>query len=227
MRFVPLLAALAVSLPLVTLPATASAAAEAGKDYTILPNVQPTDDRNKIEVIEFFAYTCPHCFHLEPMLNAWLKKQPKNVVLKREPVVFSDSWEPMARAYFALQAMGVVDKLHDDVFDAIHVKHLNLMNPDTFFTWGAQHGLDRAQLKATYESFTVSTKINESKQLVRAYGITGVPTLAVNGKYVTSASIVSQGHGGLPEEQASKQMLNVVDDLIQMESKASSGKKRK
>jgi thiol:disulfide interchange protein DsbA len=226
MRFVHLVAALVVALPLATLPATASAA-EAGKDYTVLANVQPTDDRSKVEVIEFFAYTCPHCFHLEPMLNAWAKKLPKNVVLKREPVVFSDSWEPMARAYFALQALGVVDKLHDDVFNAIHVQNINLMNPETFFTWGAQHGLDRAKLKATYESFTVSAKINESKQMARAYGITGVPTLAVNGKYVTSASIISQSRGGLPEEQASKAMLSVVDDLIRMESKAPAAKKRK
>lgn len=226
MRLVHLIAALAVALPLASLPAVA-APIQAGQDYNVLAVAQPTDAKGKIEVIEFFAYTCPHCFHFEPELNAWAKSLPKNVVLKREPVVFSPSWEPMARAYFALEALGVVDKLHDDVFNAIHTDNIPLMNPEVFFDWGAKHGLDRAKLKAVYESFTVNAKVNEAKQLARDYAITGVPTLAVAGKYVTSAAIVSQAHGGLPEAEASKAALQVVDELIRKESKSAPAKKRK
>jgi thiol:disulfide interchange protein DsbA len=217
MRFSQYIAAIAFALPLAVMPLTASATAEAGKDYQVLSTTQPTDSAGKVEVIEFFAYTCPHCFHFEPILNAWAKKLPKNVVLKRQPVIFSDSWEPMARAYFALKALGVVDKLHDAVFNAIHVENQNLMDPDTFFDWGAKHGLDRAKLKATYESFTVSADITRAKALARDYRISGVPTLAINGKYLTSASMTG----------SHEKTLAVTDELIRMESKSATGKKRK
>ncbi len=218
MRLVNFFAALAVALPLVAMPMTA-AALEAGKDYQVLSPVQPTESKGKVEVIEFFAYTCPHCFSLEPALNAWARKLPKNVVLKRQPVIFSDSWEPMARAYFALKALGAVDRLHDDVFNAIHVEDKKLMDPDTFFDWGAKHGLDRAKLKAAYESFTVNADIARTKALARNYKLSGVPTLAVNGKYLTSASMTG----------SQEKTLAVVDALIKMESpaKVTKAKKRK
>ncbi|NCS65408.1 MAG: hypothetical protein COS39_04250 [Hydrogenophilales bacterium CG03_land_8_20_14_0_80_62_28] len=219
MRFANLVAALAIALPLATLPMTA-AALDAGKDYQLLSPAQPTDSKGKVEVIEFFAYTCPHCFVLEPTLNAWARKLPKNVVLKRQPVIFSDSWEPMARVYFALKALGAVDKLHDDVFNAIHVEDKKLMDPDTFFDWGAKHGLDRAKLKAAYESFTVNADIARAKALARAYKLEGVPALAVNGKYLTSASMTG----------SHEKTLAVVDALIKMEStpaKTNKAKKRK
>ncbi len=213
MRLAHILAAAALALPLVWGPATASAA-EAGKDYTVLAPAQPTDRRGKVEVIEFFAYTCPHCFDLEPELEAWAKKLPANVVLKRQPVVFSDDWEPMARAYFALEALGVVNKLHGDVFNAIHVEDKQLMEPETFFDWGAQHGLDRAKLKAAYQSFSTAAKVARAKQLQKAYKISGVPTLAINGKYLTSASMTG----------SNANTLTVASELIRMESKGGRGK---
>ena len=134
MPFARYLAAIALALSLASLPTAAQAITD-GVDYATLPVVQPTNSKGKVEVIEFFAYTCPHCFHFEPMLNAWAKKLPGYVVLKREPVIFNDSWEPMARAYFALKDMGALDRLHDAVFKAIHVENQNLMVPDVFFDW--------------------------------------------------------------------------------------------
>ncbi len=216
MRLLKFIAAAVIALPLAALPMAASAL-EAGKDYLTLSPAQPTESAGKIEVTEFFAYTCPHCFHFEPELNAWAKKLPKNVVLKRQPVIFSDSWEPMARAYFALKALGAVDRLHDDVFEAIHVQDQKLMDPDTFFDWGAKHGLDRAKLKAAYSSFAVNADITRAKALASAYKISGVPTLAINGKYLTSASMTGS------HEKA----LAVADELIKMESTPVKGKKRK
>jgi thiol:disulfide interchange protein DsbA len=216
MRFIKLIAAAVIALPLIAMPMTASAI-EAGKDYLVLSPAQPTESAGKIEVTEFFAYTCPHCFHFEPELNAWVKKLPKNVVFKRQPVIFSDSWEPMARAYFALKALGAVDRLHDDVFESIHVLDQKLMDPDTFFDWGAKHGLDRAKLKAAYSSFAVNADIARAKALARDYKITGVPTLAINGKYLTSASMAGS------HEKA----LAVADELIKIESKPAKGKMRK
>lgn len=213
MRLARLIAAFVLTQPLLWgIPA--ATAAEAGKDYAVLSPAQPTENRGKVEVTEFFAYTCPHCFELEPDLNAWAKTLPKNVVLKRQPVIFSDSWEPMARAYFALEALNAVDRLHADVFNALHVEDQKLTDPDAFFDWGAKHGLDRAKLKAAYQSFAVATKIARAKQLQRAYKINGVPTLAVNGKYVTSASLTG----------SNEKTLAVVDELIRMEGRGGRAK---
>jgi thiol:disulfide interchange protein DsbA len=208
MRLARLIAAFVLVQPLLW-GAPAAPAAEAGKDYAVLSPAQPTESRGKVEVIEFFAYTCPHCFELEPDLNAWARSLPRNVVLKRQPVIFSDSWEPMARAYFALEALNAVDRLHADVFNALHVDDLKLMDPDAFFDWGAKQGLDRAKLKNAYQSFAVATKVVRAKQLQRAYKINGVPALAVNGKYLTSASMTG----------SNEKTLAVVDELIRMEGR--------
>ena len=209
MPFARYLAAIALALSLASLPTAAQAITD-GVDYATLPVVQPTNSKGKVEVIEFFAYTCPHCFHFEPMLNAWAKKLPGYVVLKREPVIFNDSWEPMARAYFALKDMGALDRLHDAVFKAIHVENQNLMVPDVFFDWGRRPGLDRAKLKATYYSFSVSADISRAKAMQRAYQIRGVPTLAINGKYTTSASMTG----------SYEKSLMVTDLLIEQERKS-------
>lgn len=213
MRLAHLIATLALALPLAWGPET-STAAEAGKDYTVLAPAQPTDSRGKVEVIEFFAYTCPHCFDLEPELNAWAKRLPANVVLKRQPVIFSDDWEPMARAYFALEALGAVDKLHADVFNAIHIQDKQLMEPDTFFDWGVKQGLDRAKLKSAYNAFSTAAKISRAKQLQKSYKISGVPALAVNGKYLTSATMTGNNAN----------TLKVASELIRMESRGGRGK---
>lgn len=205
MRLVHILAALVLSLT-----APLAVAAEAGKDYVVLSPTQPTDSRSKIEVIEFFAYTCPHCFELEPELNAWAKKLPRNVVLKRQPVIFSDSWEPMARAYFALEALGALGKLHGDVFNALHVEDLKLTDAEAFFDWGAKRGLNRAKLKAAYQSFATGAKISRAKQLQQAYKINGVPALAVNGKYLTTGSMTG----------SNEKTLQVAGELIRQEGKS-------
>jgi thiol:disulfide interchange protein DsbA len=117
----------------------------------------------------------------------------------------------MARAYFALRNLGVVDRLHDQVFQAIHVENQRLMIPEVFFDWGAAHGLNREKLKDAYNSFTVSAEVSRAKAMARAYQISGVPTLAINGKYITSASMTG----------SYEKSLVVADELINMESKAS------
>lgn len=208
MRLSKLLATFVLALPF-ALAAPPATAIEAGKDYLVLSPAQPRGLKSKVEVVEFFAYTCPHCFELEPELNLWAKKLPKNVVLKRQPVIFNDSWEPMARAYFALEALGQVDRLHADVFDAIHVEDQKLTEPAVFFDWAAKHGVDKARLMAAYNSFGVSAKVARAKQMGRAYKLSGVPTLAVNGRYLTSAA----------QTGSHVKALEVVDALIRQESK--------
>ena len=166
----------------------AAHAAQAGKDYLLLP-AQTTGSPGKIEVVEFFAYTCPHCFDLEPELVAWKKNLPRDVVFKRVPAVFSAKWEPMARAFYTLEALGRLDRLHHDVFEAIHVKNRNLGSAAAFADWAAGQGLDRKQVLTTFNSFAIGMKVAQARQMSESYRLEGVPALAVNGKYLTSGSL--------------------------------------
>lgn len=202
-RFAPL----ALFLLLASAPA---AALDWGKDYVEVP-AQPTSvKRGQVEVLEFFWYRCPHCFHLEPELNAWMKKLPKNVVFKRVPGVLNESWMPLTRAFYALEATGLLEKLHGDVFHAIHVEGLDLNPPGAFLDWAAKKGADRKKLAAAYDSFAVETKSMRAQQMTRAFKLSGVPAFVVNGKYSTSAYLT----GGNP------QTFKVLDELIEQESKA-------
>lgn len=200
------MAALALTLPLAFL-AQPAAALEAGKDYLLVSPAQPTDSKGKVEVLEFFAYTCPHCFDLEPDLHAWSKKLPKDVVLKRVPAVFSEKWEPMARVFYTLETLGMLDKLHVDVFEALHVKNQNLTQPDAFFNWAAAKGIERKRVQDVYNSFGVTMKVARAKQMSTGYKLSGVPALVVNGKYLTSGSMTG----------SHAKTLEAVDGLINLE----------
>jgi thiol:disulfide interchange protein DsbA len=159
-----------------------SFAAVQGKDYTLLNPVQPVSSK-KIEVLEFFFYECPHCFHLHPFLAAWEKTQPADVELTLVPTMFRDSTEPLARTYYALEGIGKIKQLDDAIYQAIHVKQANLYDLDTIGAFVAGNGVDRAKFSAAYNSFTVNSKIVRAKQMIRSYGINGTPTLVVDGKY--------------------------------------------
>lgn len=179
-------------------------AADWGKDYVELSPHQPVETKGKVEVLTFFWYRCPHCADLEPELEAWAKKLPGDVVLKRQPAVLSDSWLPLTRAYYALEALGLVDKLHAAAFRAIHQERIDLNNPDIFFDWAARQGVDRKKLANAYNSFAVNAKAARAKQMTSRYKITGVPALVINGKYQTSAYLTG-GH---------KKLFETLDDLI-------------
>jgi thiol:disulfide interchange protein DsbA len=202
-----LFTALALVLPL-ALAAPGARAVEAGFDYQILGVAQPKETKAKVEIIEFFSYRCPHCYQLEPDLKAWIAKQPASVKVIRQPVIFSDKWESTARAYFALEALGVVDKLHLSVFEAMHKQGYNFDDPGTFYDWAGKQGVDVAKLRDAYNSFATGSKVARAKQLARNYKLEGVPTLAVNGKYLTSASMTGS-HAAL---------FTALDELVRMET---------
>ena len=162
-----------------------SAAPVAGKDYQLVSPALNTDSGKKIEVTEFFWYGCPHCFHLEPELNAWLKKLPKDVALRRIPAVLNQSWAPLAKAYYTLEVLGKLDK-HDDLFNAIHMQGMNLNDPNALFDWAAQNGINRKTFIDAYNSFDVQSKVVRANQLTRESKIGGVPAFLVDGKYSTS-----------------------------------------
>ena len=172
-----------------------------GKDYAAVPLPQATGG-GKIEVTEFFWYGCPHCFALEPKLEAWLARLPKDVQFKRVPAVLAAHWQPMAKSFYALEATGV--DLHAKMFNAIHAENINLSDEQTFLQWVGKQGADSRKIGDAYRSFGVNSKLQAARQLNVNYGLTSVPTLVVAGKYRTSPSMA----GG------ADQMFQVVDFLI-------------
>jgi protein dithiol oxidoreductase (disulfide-forming) len=189
-HFLPLLAWL-------TLGVAGAAEPVEGKDYVRLKNAQPVETGKKIEVIEFFSYGCPHCNDLEPILDAWLAKLPPDVQFRRVPVMFQQRWEGLARIYYTLDAMGDEARLSPEVFKAIHAGGLPLYQDKAFFDWAAGHGLDRTKVAEVYGSFAVNSKFNRAKALAQAYNIQSVPTMVIDGKFVTSSDRVGT-HAALP-----------------------------
>jgi thiol:disulfide interchange protein DsbA len=209
------LSALILALPL-SFAMPAAQAVDAGIDYAVLSPPQRTDVKaGQVEVLEFFWYRCPHCYHMESEVQAWEKKLPKNVVFKRVPGILSDGWIPLARAYYALEALGLVEQLHADAFKAIHSQGMDLNNPEAFFDWAVTKGVDRQKLSATYHSFGVNSKVMRAKQMTQAYKLTGVPAFAVSGKYTTSAYMTG----------SQAKLFEALDELVDMELKAKGGKR--
>jgi len=176
-----------------SLPAVSHAQArkfEEGSDYLTLDKPVPVEaPPGKVEVIEFFWYSCPHCNAFEPALESWVKRLPADVSFKRVPIAFRDSFAPQQRLYYALEAMGLVDKLHAKVFAAIHAEKKNLSGADAIVEWVSQQGVDKAQFVQQFNSFTVATKITKATQLQNAYKVEGVPALGVAGRFYTDGSM--------------------------------------
>ncbi|MGA8863816.1 MAG: thiol:disulfide interchange protein DsbA/DsbL [Gallionella sp.] len=162
---------------------TALAEAQLGKDYSLLNPPKPTSTK-KIEVLEFFFYGCPHCYHLHPLLSAWDKTKPKDVELTYVPTVFRDSWEPMAYTYYALESLGKETQLHDALYRAWNEDNMVLVDEDKIADFVAKHGVDHAEFIAAYNSFAMHSMVTRAEQMIRSYGINGTPTLVVDGKYV-------------------------------------------
>lgn len=161
-----------------------------GVDYVKLNQVAPVEaPAGKIEVIEFFWYSCPHCSAFEPVLADWAKRLPKDVAFRRLPIAFRDDYVPQQHLYFTLEAMGLLDKFHAKVFAAIHGERLNLVKADAITEWMVQQGVDRAKFLAGFSSFSTSTKVRRATQLMNAYSIEGVPALGVAGRFYTDGSL--------------------------------------
>jgi thiol:disulfide interchange protein DsbA len=170
--------------------AQAPAAPQEGKEYLALESRINTEaGAGKIEVIEFFWYSCPHCNAFEPSFEAWVKKQAKDVVVKRAPVRFRDNFEPQQRAYFVLEALNRVDDLHAKLFRAVHVDHLKLDTLDTLAQWAQNYGIDQEKFKATYNSFSVTTKVNRATQLQESFKVQGVPSFGIAGRFYTDGGL--------------------------------------
>jgi thiol:disulfide interchange protein DsbA len=157
-----------------------------GTDYLVLNKRAPVEaPAGKIEVVEFFGYFCPHCNVFEPAFDAWRKRAPKDIVVRRVPVAFQAASVPQQRLFYALEAMDLVDKLHAKVFAAIHVDRQSLTETEAIANWVAKQGVDKTKFLEQFNSFAVATKVKRASDLPNAYLIDGVPALGVAGRYLT------------------------------------------
>ncbi|MGE0099382.1 MAG: thiol:disulfide interchange protein DsbA/DsbL [Hydrogenophaga sp.] len=155
-----------------------------GVDFVRLPRPAPVQSTaGQVEVVEFFAYTCIHCHNFEPIFDAWIKKQPAHVVVRRTPVAFSPAFVPMQRLYYSLESMNLVDKLHAQVFKAIHEERLPLTTPAAIIDWVAKQGVDRARFTEAFNSEPTGQKAARAARLQDEYGVEGTPALGVAGRY--------------------------------------------
>ncbi len=177
----------------------------AGEDYLVLDKPALVEAANdKIEVVEFFWYSCPHCNAFEPTFAAWIKRVPKDVVVRRVPVAFRKDFEAQQRLYYTLEAMGLVEKLHVKVFYAIHVERMRLDRLDVIADWAAKQGVDKARFSEQFNSFSVASKASRATQLQNAYKVEGVPSLGVAGRFYTDATYA----------KSMERALQVVDHLL-------------
>ena len=180
-----------------------------GAQYARVEPPVPPGAGAKIEVLEFFSYACPHCSAFEPVLDPWVKKLPADVAFRRVPVPFLMNAENFQRTYFALETLGQVDAMHRKIFTAVHVDRMHLDKPEEIAAFMAKNGIDSAKFLAAFSSFSVATSVTRAKKLTAEYKLDGVPTLAVQGRYVTSP-----GQAG-----SSERALAVADFLMQRSRK--------
>jgi thiol:disulfide interchange protein DsbA len=178
------------------------------KGYEIISPAQPTQHPDKIEVIEFFWYGCPHCYSFEPLLDNWSKNLPKNVEFIRQPAAFNELWSKHAKAYYTAEALGIVDKVHADLFDAIQNKKESLDTEEALSKFFIAHGVNETQFKEAYNSFVVDSKMRQAPLMAARYGITGVPAIIINGKYKTNGTLAG----------SHEKMIEVMNQLIKQES---------
>lgn len=210
LRFALVAASLAVSTAFAS-----PADPKAGVEYVNLTAPQPSQTAGKkVEVIEFFMYTCPHCKSLEPVLEPWVKKQGDNIIFKRIHIPGSGPSDPLAHLHLTLEAMGKAEEYQSRVFKAIHVDRVRLNRDDAIIDWAAKNGLDKAKFTEAWNSFGVMTKLRRSPQLVGAYKVDSVPTIIVDGKYMTSPAQVGTSFKTQSEPQLFQATLQVVDALV-------------
>lgn len=175
-----LIAALALS------PLTLRAQQGGAAGYTALQNPLPVENPAKVEIAEFFWYGCIHCYNLEPVLERWVAKLPPDVVFRRIPAIFNERWGHDAALYYAFETLGVLERLHRPLFDAIHKDRLKTDNPEALNEWLGKNGVDPKKLDTTMKSFGVQSKVKRAAQLTTGSRIDGTPALLVHGRFTIS-----------------------------------------
>tara|TARA_R110002096_G_scaffold16991_12_gene58457 strand:+ start:179 stop:799 length:621 start_codon:yes stop_codon:yes gene_type:complete len=200
--------ALIAMLFIVPLAAQAADAFKEGEHYERITPEVATQSDGKIEVVEVFWYGCHHCYSFEPDIKKWLKSKPDDVEFRRVPGVFARNWIPHARAYYTAEILGVTDAIHTPLFEAIHDEGRRIGDEDSLARFFAEHGVAEADFREAYNSFSVDTKTRQALVASKEYGISGVPSVIVNGRYRTSARLAG----------TYENLLKIVDALVDKES---------
>ena len=161
------------------------------------------------QVIKFFSYACSHCYALDPFIEIF-KKNNNNINFKYVPAIFSDQMIPLAKLFFTLDTMNLLPKLHESVYEVIHVDKKRIFTDKKIFKWAEGNDLiNFVEFKKIYDSFDTNNKILYAKNLTIKSQITGTPYLMINGKYLTGPSLISKSNGGFSParlEQVVKQL---------------------
>jgi len=181
-----------------------------GVDYELISPAQPTADPAKVEVVEVFWYGCPHCYRFQPYMERWLRTKPENVNYVRLPAVLNESWALLTQAYYAEEALGITDKTHADLFNAIHRDKRRLDTEKSLTEFFVAHGVGADQFRNAFHSFAVESKVQRARQLTQRYGIDGTPSVVINGKYRTGPGMT----------RSYDRLLEVMDFLVALESRS-------
>ena len=193
--FARLLAALSIAAASFIAPAHA----QSTEGYVAVNPPLPSDTPGKIEVLEFFAYTCPHCAAMEPLIEEWEKTKPEDVVVKRVPIAFNAGMKPLQQFYYSLLALDRAD-LHPKVFAAIHNEKKRLFDKKAMTQWVVDQGVDKAKFESVFDSFSVQSQVQRANQLAEAYRIEGTPALTVGGKFMTSPVMAGNSYAGAMQQ---------------------------
>jgi thiol:disulfide interchange protein DsbA len=172
-----------------------------GKNYREIAQ-QPLAEPGRIEVIDFFFYGCPFCNELRPMLERWRKSLPADVSFRRSPAVRHDSWAPLARTFFTLEALGQTERLHEEVYKGYHDEELHMSKPEVMADWASRHGIDRQKWLQIYNSEDVTRKVEQARKATADHDIQGTPSIVVNGRYLTSSGLTDDVKLVVPVAQA-------------------------
>ena len=199
------LAALALALTFTAAHAQAPALAQLSRDYVRLDPPRPVSSGDKIEVIEFFYYGCPVCYELEPTLARWSFNAPSSVALRRVPALASDSWENFAKLFYSLEKLGHLQRLHWPIYDNFHFDGIKLNEEPVMVDWVSRNGVDKQKFLDTYRSPEIAARLTAAREMTQSYDIKGVPSVVIDGKYVTSARLA----GG------TRELMKLVDQLVE------------
>jgi len=177
-----------------------------------LTQPQPTLDSSKIEVVELFWYGCPHCHKFQPYVEKWLKTKPANVSYIRMPAILREEWSLHARAFYAAEILGIQERIHAPLFDAIHIEKRRLFSEDALMQFFEEFGVSNEEFRNAFHSFMVDSKVRRARQMTRRYQIRGTPAVVINGKYVTGPGMA----------QGFDNMIKVIDYLVKKESQPAS-----
>ena len=204
--------ALLMLIPFFAMTSVNAAQLQEGTTHLAITPAQPTSaEEGVIEVIEVFSYGCSHCHRFEPILERWLKTKPDNVKFVQLPAIFNNTLALYARAFYAAEALGVLDKIHKPFFEAIHMQKRRMNTEAEIAELFAEHGVDQKKFEKAFRSFAVEAKVRRAAELGRRYGVQATPSMIVNGKYITDPGKTNGFQG----------MINTVNALIEQEKKGS------